>query len=134
MLMGIVYQGFRYGSFNEILTTYLLAIALVIALASATFSYARVSEAPQKEFLKVNGGMLLYAAITMIITLLISGLLYGIKTQFPDSQITGLVVMFLAIMANMFLFYAGNAIMVALTNVEDFLHKQTLSSMDGKMW
>jgi cytochrome bd-type quinol oxidase subunit 2 len=120
------------GNFSEVLTPYLTTIGLTIALASVIFSDARLKYKDEQEYLVSAGELLLYAAVNLILSLLVFWLASGAakvvaKTP-PFARSTPLRWLILIVFSsgNVFLISAALSLHRGLIRLERYLR--------GKYW
>ena len=118
-----IFKFFSKGDFSSI-TIYFAMIALVIALASVTFSLSNTKEGKDREVLIATGEMFLHASISLISSLLISWLSFTIS-HFLEGYSFYKYIFFIISMVfswgQTFLLFAAIGLHKAIVSLENYL-------------
>jgi hypothetical protein len=110
------------GDFLSVITLYITIIAIVIALASVTFTFSKTTK--DREFLSSVGELFLYSALALISSLLISWLSFEVKNFLQNSPLYryySYILILIFSWGQSFLLFAANSLHKALVDLEKYL-------------
>ena len=119
------YFEFKDGNFSAVIPFYLTVIGVISAFAAITFSYsgAKIRSEEEHSYIINAGELFFYAAILLIISLLVSWVIFEIKKVFGNLNIPFIprVLDFVVALSYTFLYFAANALSKALNILESNL-------------
>jgi hypothetical protein len=128
LLVLIAFLEFFYkGNYSPIITFYLTATAITIALASVTFAYSRTKIEAESDRLAAIGELFLYSSLSLIMALLITWLSYTAKKYLeplPSYVYFKALLILTFSSGQLFLFFAATSLYEGLTRLEAYLFTQ----------
>jgi len=121
------YRFLSPGNFTPVLTLYLTAIALIVAFASVTFSYAKTQDRKGQESLVVIGELFLYASITLTMSLLVSWSSFEIRDYLKNIKYYdnfSFILILVFSWGQYFLYYVADSLHRAVVDLERHLHSK----------
>jgi hypothetical protein len=118
------HQFFSLGNFSPVLTLYLTAIGLAIALSSVTFNATKLRQNEEKEFLTGIGELFLHGALNLIISLLVCWLVSQFNNPLSKTKHYSYFkwLLFLVFTSGqIFLFGAANSLHRAIVDLDGYL-------------
>lgn len=119
------YKFLSSGNFTPVLTLYLTAIALIVAFASVTLSYAKTQTKEDRSKLVEVGELFLYASITLVMSLLVSWLSFEIRDLLKNIRYYDKFSFILTIIFSVgqyFLFFVADSLHRAVVDLERYLY------------